>query len=214
MGYIVKQNWNSARVETYLATLAIVISTSLDNMDTLSPSNGYNLDGDFTGATEPEWIGVVVQMLSVGSFYVIRLGLIIDIFELFASIASDMVPNMTLPTVIFFLGMILYHLGLFFQDAGYWFGYFLKDDNEDYDFDNRELQRRYDLLFAVTQVVMTLYFIMQIVLFYKIISVYLANPMTEITEEKAPEVERSAQTFKRNEVVTRTSRRNTRHVGR
>ena len=112
-----------------MGTLAIVITNNMASMDATTPNNGFNLDGaPYGGTTDPVWIGVVQQMLTVMSWYLNMASLIVTLVELLGAVIADRTADILFPTLVFLAGHVTYHVSLFFQDIAYWFNMFVTTD--------------------------------------------------------------------------------------
>ena len=117
------------RVDAYLGVLAIVFANSFETMDSTSPNNGYNLDMDHTGVTDPVWIGVLVQTLTMLTWFTYTMGLLFTIAYLFVSLHTGKEASIVVPTALYILGTFIYYFLMFFEDVAFWFNLFRVQTN-------------------------------------------------------------------------------------
>jgi hypothetical protein len=113
-----------ARIDAYLGVLAIVYANSFETMDATSPNNGYNLQMDNAGVTDPVWIGIVIQALTMFSWYCYVIGLLYTIASLFVSLQTGLEAKIAIPTALYIIGTFVYYICMFFEDAAFWFNAF------------------------------------------------------------------------------------------
>lgn len=116
-------------VSAYLGILAIVISNTLEAMDTTAPNNGFNLQTVWSGVTKDTGIGVAMQFLLVTSWYTVVVSQLSTIFGLLSSIVNNETANPITPTIVYLVGLALYHTGVCLEDISYWFNLFETNAN-------------------------------------------------------------------------------------
>ena len=114
------------RVDSYLGILAIVISNAMSFMDATGPNNGYNLDAvPYDGVTDPEWLGVVIQFVSVTSWFMHLASLLYTVFQLYRGVTLRVTPDARTPTVMFIVAILTSHVQSYLTDLSYWFNLFV-----------------------------------------------------------------------------------------
>jgi hypothetical protein len=112
------------RIDAYLGVLAIVYANSFETMDATSPNNGYNLQMDNPGVTDPVWIGLVIQALTMFCWFSYMIGLLYTIASLFVSLQTGHEAHIAIPTALYIIGTFVYYICMFFEDAAFWFNAF------------------------------------------------------------------------------------------
>lgn len=150
------------RIDAYLGVLAIVFANSFETMDATSPNNGYNLKMDNAGITDPVWIGVVIQALTMLSWFSYMIGLLYTIASLFISLQTGIEAAVVIPTALYILGTFIYYFCMFFEDVAFWFNLFEIQNGSLYN-----IQSPHNIyMFVVTEVQLVIFMMMFIIYLY------------------------------------------------
>jgi hypothetical protein len=143
-----------SRTDSYLGILAIVISNAMSFMNSTGPNNGYNLDAvPYDGLTEPRWIGVIIQCVSVIAWYVHFAALLLTVYQLYKGTMLGEKPDARTPTMLFVLAVFIAHAQMYMVDVAYWFNLFVS-------FQDFSIPESIGwVMYVVTEIPMTLFMI-------------------------------------------------------
>ena len=176
------QNFIISRRDAYLGVLAIVIANAMESMDSTSPNNGFNLEGlPYTGATDPMWIGICVQFLSVLAWYLQLASLTLTLYTLYMSVILERHFSVATPTIIYLSASLIYYVSILFQDVTYWFNMFLTSDGDQV----RVSEPANIGLYIVTELPTLLYITFHTVMLWKFSKVIFVLQLTQ-NKEIAP----------------------------